>query len=113
MEMFQKMAGIKLAVIHYSGSGPALTDLMAGHIQLMFTNVSTAVPLVMDGKIKLLGVGSPKRFPQLPDVPTIAESGLPAFNARTWFAIYAPASVPRGRRAAIRSRGKAKSNGRH
>ena len=95
MEMFQKMAGIKLAVIHYSGSGPALTDLMAGHIQLMFTNVSTAVPLVMDGKIKLLGVGSPKRFPQLPDVPTIAESGLPAFNARTWFAIYAPAGVPR------------------
>ena len=89
------MAGIKLAVIHYSGSGPALTDLMAGHIQLMFTNVSTAVPLVMDGKIKLLGVGSPKRFPQLPDVPTIAESGLPAFNARTWFAIYAPAGVPR------------------
>ena len=80
MEMFQKMAGIKLAVIHYSGSGPALTDLMAGHIQLMFTNVSTAVPLVMDGKIKLLGVGSPKRFPQLLDVPTIAESGLPAFK---------------------------------
>lgn len=95
MEMFQKMAGVKFAVIHYGGSGPALTDLMAGHIQLMFTNVSTAAPLAMDGKIKLLGVGSPKRFPQLPDVPTIAESGLPAFSARTWFAIYAPTGVPR------------------
>jgi tripartite-type tricarboxylate transporter receptor subunit TctC len=91
---FQKMAGINLAVIHYSGTGPALTDLIGGHIQLMFTNTSTVAPFAKAGKVKLLGVGSPKRLPQLPDVVTISENGLPGFDTQGWFGIFAPSGTP-------------------
>ncbi len=94
MEMFERMAGVKISVIHYSGTGPALTDVIAGHIEMMFTNASTVAPLAKDGKVKLLGVGSPKRLLQLMDIPTIAESGLPGFDTRGWFGIYAPSATP-------------------
>jgi tripartite-type tricarboxylate transporter receptor subunit TctC len=94
MEMFQKMAGIKVNVIHYPGTGPALSSVVGGHIQLMFTNASTVAPFAKDGKVKMLGVGSPRRLAQLPNVPTVAESGLPGFDTRGWFGIYAPWRTP-------------------
>ncbi len=93
-EMFQQMANIKLTVVHYSGSAPALKDLMGGHIQLMFTNTSTAAPLAEGKQVKLLGVGSAKRIAQLPNIQTISEGGLPGFISQSWFGLYAPAKTP-------------------
>lgn len=95
MEMFQSMAGVKLAPVHYKGATPALTDVMAGHIPLMFISAATVVEPWKAGKVKLLGVGSATRLARLPEVPTIAESGLPDFRAVTWFALFATGGTPR------------------
>lgn len=94
-EMFQQIAGVNMASVHYAGTQPALTDLMAGQIQVLFANASTGAPLAKDGHIKILGIGSQKRLAQVPDVPTISESGLPGFDTYSWFGLYAPANVPR------------------
>jgi tripartite-type tricarboxylate transporter receptor subunit TctC len=90
MEMLQTMAGIKLNAVHYKGATPALTDVMAGHIQAMFISVGSAVEPAKAGKVKLLATGGAQRLAQLPDVPTIAENGLPGFEAVSWFGIFAP-----------------------
>src|SRR5262249_19765463 len=94
MELFQSMAGVKLQPVHYKGATPALTDVMAGHIQLMFISVGSAVPQWRDSRGKLLAVGAPKRMTLLPEVPTVAESGLPGYVAVAWFALFAPAGTP-------------------
>src|SRR5215208_3843276 len=95
MEMFQSRAGVKLFPVHYKGATPALTDVMAGHIPLMFISVASVVEPAKAGKVKLIGIGSPQRLPALPDVPTIAESALPDFRAVTWFGLFTTGGTPR------------------
>ncbi len=94
MELFQSAAGVRLTPVHYKGATPALTDVMAGHIQLMFISVGSAVPQWRAGKVRMLAVGARKRLDGLPDVPTVAESGLPGFEAVSWFGLYGPAGMP-------------------
>jgi tripartite-type tricarboxylate transporter receptor subunit TctC len=89
------MAGIKLVPVHYRGAAPALNDLIAGHINLMSVSVSLALPPAQDGRVKILGIGSDKRLAKIPDIPTVAETGLPGYEATTWFGLFAPAGTPR------------------
>jgi tripartite-type tricarboxylate transporter receptor subunit TctC len=95
MELLQALAGVKLQPVHYKGATPALTDVMAGHIQLMFISVGSAVPQWKAGKVKLIAVGAADRMPLLPEAPTVAESGLPGYEAVSWFGLFAPAGTPR------------------
>jgi tripartite-type tricarboxylate transporter receptor subunit TctC len=92
-ELFQLMAGVKFQQVPYRGSAPALTDLVAGSVDLMFDNLGVSLSLVKGGQLKLLGVATPKRMAALPDVPTIAET-LPGFESAAWFAIVAPPKTP-------------------
>jgi tripartite-type tricarboxylate transporter receptor subunit TctC len=94
MALFASMAGVNLVAVHYRGAAPALNDLIGDHINLMVVSVSLALPSVRAGQVKLLGIGSEKRLPQLPNVATIAESGLPGYEAGTWFGLFAPAGTP-------------------
>jgi len=94
MEMFQATAGVKLFAVHYKGATPALTDVIAGHVPMMFISVGSVVEPWRSGKVKLLAIGSPRRMPQLPEVPTIAES-LPDFRAITWFGLFTTGGTPR------------------
>ena len=94
MEMFQAMAGVQMVAIHYKGATPALTDVIAGHIQTMFISIGSAVQPWKAGELNVLAVGSKERLARLPDIPTIAESGLPAFEAASWFGLFAPAATP-------------------
>jgi tripartite-type tricarboxylate transporter receptor subunit TctC len=93
-EMFKRMAGIEMTHVPYKGAAPALTDLMAGNIQVMFDSVSTALPPVRSGMLRALGVSSAQRFRELPDVPTIAESGYPDYLVSVWYGVAAPAKLP-------------------
>lgn len=93
-EMFKQMAGIDMIHVPYKGAGPALTDLISGNIQLMFESLGTALPPVRSGLLRPLGVSSPERIPDLPDVPTIAESGYPDYRVSIWYGVAAPAQVP-------------------
>jgi len=93
-ELFNSMAGTRITHVPYQGSGPAMVDLLAGRVQLMFDNLPSAMPHIQRGALKALGVTGATRSPQLPDVPTIAETGLPGFEATTWFGIFAPAGTP-------------------
>jgi len=94
MELLQAQAGIRLTPVHYKGAAPALTDVMAGHIQLMFISVGSAMPQWKAGKVRMLAIGAPNRLPGLPDLPTVAEGGVPGFEAVSWFALYGPAGMP-------------------
>jgi tripartite-type tricarboxylate transporter receptor subunit TctC len=93
-EMFKQMAGIEMTHVPYKGAAPALTDLLAGNIQLMFDSLGTALPSVRSGMVRALGVSSARRISELPDVPTIAESGYPDYLVSVWFGVVAPARVP-------------------
>jgi tripartite-type tricarboxylate transporter receptor subunit TctC len=95
MELFDNMAGIKMLPVHYRGATPALNDLIGGTINTMIVSVASGLPAFRAGQIKMLGVGAPKRMSLVPDVPTIAESGLPGFEANAWFGLFAPAGTPR------------------
>jgi tripartite-type tricarboxylate transporter receptor subunit TctC len=93
---FENEAKIKLNPIHYRGATPAQNDVMGGHTNMMMVSVSLALPAHRDGKVKMLSIGSPKRLPLLPEVPTTAEAGnLPGFIAGTWFGLAAAAKTPR------------------
>jgi tripartite-type tricarboxylate transporter receptor subunit TctC len=94
MEMLQIATGMKLVAVHYKGATPALTDVIAGHIQMMFISTSSAIQPAQAGMVKLLAVGSSKRFAQVPDIPTVAEAGLPGFEAVSWFGLFAPHNTP-------------------
>lgn len=94
MVLFQSMAGVKLVPVHYRGAAPALTDVMAGHVDLMSVSVSLALPPYRTRKIKIFGIGSPKRLAPAADIPTVAESGLPGYEATTWFGLFATAGTP-------------------
>jgi len=94
MELFQALSGAKFQAVHYKGATPALTDVMAGHIQLMFISVGSAVPQWKADKVKLIAVGAAKRMALLPEVPTVAESGLPGYEAISWFGLFGPPGMP-------------------
>jgi tripartite-type tricarboxylate transporter receptor subunit TctC len=94
-EMFVRQAGIDMPHIAYKGSAPALNDMLGGHVQVMFDSMITSVPLVESGKLRALAVTGKNRSALLPDVPTIAESGLPGFEAAGWTGVAAPAGTPR------------------
>jgi tripartite-type tricarboxylate transporter receptor subunit TctC len=92
-ELFQLMADVKFQHVPYRGSAPALTDLLASNVDIMFDNLGVSLPLVKNGQLKLLAVATPKRMAALKDVPTIAET-LPGFESAAWFAIVAPPRTP-------------------
>jgi len=93
MLKFERMTGLKLQAIHYRGASPALTDVMAGHINLMSVSTSLAVPPARDHRLKLLGVGSAQRRPQVADLPTVAET-VPGYEAVTWFGMATTGGTP-------------------
>src|SRR6202012_1694729 len=93
-EMFKQMAGIEMTHLPYKGAGPAMVDLIAGNVQLMFDSFGTAYPAVKAGSLRALGVTSTERRAELSDVPTIAESGYPDYRVSVWFSIAVPAKVP-------------------
>jgi tripartite-type tricarboxylate transporter receptor subunit TctC len=93
-ELFQHMAGVEMQHVPYRGSAPAVTDLLGGQIAVMFDNMPSAIGHVKSGKLRPLAVTTPKRSPALPDVPTIAEAGVPGYGATSWFGLLAPANTP-------------------
>src|SRR5262245_60644961 len=94
-ELFKSMAGVDLLHVPYKGTGQAVTDLLAGHVNLMFAPAQTVMPYVREGRLKALALTGSKRSPTLPDLPTVAESGLPGYEAVGWFGLLAPAATPR------------------
>ena len=93
--LLESMAGVKLLPVHYRGMAPALNDVVAGHIQLTSVAVSSALQPWRNGLVKMLGIGSAQRLPGIPEVPTVAESGLPGYEATTWFGLFTTAGTPR------------------
>ena len=94
-ELFKFRAGIDLVGIPYKGSGPAMTDLLGGQVTLMMDSLASSLPHIKSGKIKAIGMSSAERVPQLPDVPTIAESGFPGFEGVGWGGLVMPIATPR------------------
>ena len=94
MELFQTLSGAKFQAVHYKGATPALTDVIAGHIQMMFISVGSAVPQWKTGKVNFIAVGANKRMALLPEMPTVAESGLPGYEAVSWFGLFGPPGMP-------------------
>ncbi len=94
-ELFMEMAGIKMVHVPYKGASPGLLDLLRGQLQFLFASSTSSMPHVNAGRLRLLGSSSGKRSKVLPDVPTIAESGLPAFDVTGWYSMIAPAGTPK------------------
>ena len=94
-ELLKSMSKIEMLHVPYKGAGPAMIDLLGGQVDIMFDNLPTAMPHVKAGKLKALAVSTAKRSALAPELPTMAESGLPGFDLSTWFAFFAPAATPR------------------
>ena len=94
-ELFKTMTGVDMTHVPYKGRASAIPDLLGGRVTRMFDNMPSSLPLVKEGKLRALGVTSLKRSAAAPDIPTIAEQGLPGFEAVSWFALFAPAGTPR------------------
>ncbi|HEY4918939.1 MAG TPA: tripartite tricarboxylate transporter substrate binding protein [Xanthobacteraceae bacterium] len=94
-ELFAELAGIKLVHVAYRGEAPALNDVLAGQIPMMFTNLSAAIGNIKAGSLRALAVTGAQRSPSAPDIPTLAEAAIPDFAVETWFAVVAPARTPR------------------
>jgi len=94
-EAFKKLAGVQMTHIPYKGSAQAHADLLGGQAQLMFDTTSSAIGQIKGGKLRALAVTSPKRSPELPDVPTLAEAGFPGLEMTTWYGVFAPAGTPK------------------
>ena len=94
-ELFKTMTGIDMEHIPYKGRATAIPDLLGGRVTMMFDNMPSSLPLVREGKLRALGVTSAKRSQAAPEIPTIAEQGLPDFEAVSWFALFAPAGTPK------------------
>jgi tripartite-type tricarboxylate transporter receptor subunit TctC len=94
MEMLQAMTGVRFNHIPYNGAGPAMNDVIGGHIGFMFAALSIVKGNVNAGKLRMIGVGSDHRSKEFPEVPTLAESGVPGFEAKSWFGLVAPAGTP-------------------
>lgn len=93
-ELFKKLTGVDMVHVPYKGGGPAMIDIMAGQIPVMFTSVTQVLPHVRTGKIRMLAIGANQRSPVLPDIPTVAESGYPGYAVAVWWGISMPAGVP-------------------
>jgi tripartite-type tricarboxylate transporter receptor subunit TctC len=93
-ELFKNMAHVNLTTVPYKGAAPAITDLLGGQIQVMFTTVASAASLIAGGQLRALAVTSAERSPAFPDIPTVAESGMPGYAAESWYGLYAPARTP-------------------
>src|SRR6185369_8798969 len=93
-ELFNSMAGTKMLHVPYKGSGPGLIDLMSGQIQVYFANLTAGLPHIRTNRVRALAVTGPKRSPLLPDLPTVAEAGLPGFSVTGFFGVLAPAGTP-------------------
>ena len=93
-ELFKAMTGVDIVHVPYKGSGPAVVDLLGGQVQMMFDNLPSSAPQIKAGKLRPLGVTSKERSPTLPDVPTIAEAGVPGYEALSWFGVLVPAGTP-------------------
>ena len=94
-ELFRTMAGVDIVHVPYKGSAPALTDMLAGNVTMMFETIPFALSQIRSGKLRALAVTSAKRSPLMPDTPTLAESGLPGFDTIAWYGLIAPAATPR------------------
>ncbi|HYF18547.1 MAG TPA: tripartite tricarboxylate transporter substrate binding protein [Ramlibacter sp.] len=94
-ELFSSMTGVKLTHIPYKGSGPAVTDLLGGHVDIGWTSPLAVIPHINAGKLKAIAISGDTRGPAMPNVPTFTESGLPGFDMRFWYALLAPAATPR------------------
>jgi tripartite-type tricarboxylate transporter receptor subunit TctC len=92
-ELFRKMAQVELTHVPYKGGGPAMTDVMAGQVPVMFSSLTQVLPNVRTGRLKLLGVGADKRSPVVPDTPTISESGVPGYEVYVWWGVVVPAGT--------------------
>jgi tripartite-type tricarboxylate transporter receptor subunit TctC len=95
MELLKLAAGIDVKHVPYTGSAGAVKDLVGGHVGAMFLPVHTALPLARDNQIRILGLGSERRWPLAPDIPTLAEQGLPGFEVDLWYGVLAPAATPK------------------
>jgi tripartite-type tricarboxylate transporter receptor subunit TctC len=93
-ELFKLMAGVDIVHVPYKGGGPAMQDVVAGHVKIMFSSLIQTTPLIKAGQLRALGTGGAKRSPVLPDVPTIAEAGVPGYVADNWWGIVVPAGTP-------------------
>ena len=94
LELFRAKTGADLVHVPYRGAAPMLNDLLGGHVQLAFATTPTVLTQVQSGKLRGLAVASPNRSPHLPDLPTLAEAGVPGVEADAWFALFAPAATP-------------------
>jgi tripartite-type tricarboxylate transporter receptor subunit TctC len=94
-ELFKRLANVELQHIPYRGAGPALNDLIPGRVDVMFNNIGAVLPLIQGGKLRGLAVTTAKRAVAVPDMPTIAESGVPGFDVSSWYALFLPAKTPR------------------
>ncbi|MFO0518597.1 MAG: Bug family tripartite tricarboxylate transporter substrate binding protein [Betaproteobacteria bacterium] len=99
--MFNMMTGVKAIHVPYKGSGPALPDLIAGRTHYMIDIIVSALPHVQSGKLRALAVTTSKRYPTLPELPTVAESGLPGYEAAQWYGLFAPTGIPKAVAAKI------------
>ena len=93
-ELFKLMAGIDLVHVPFKGAGPAVTDVVGGHTQMILTSLIGLLPHIKSGRLRVLGVGSLKRSASLPDVPTISESGVPGYETSIWYGLFAPTGTP-------------------
>jgi tripartite-type tricarboxylate transporter receptor subunit TctC len=101
-ELFKLQSGADVVIVQYKGGGPALTDLLAGHVQMNLGSLIQILPHIKSGKLKALGLGGAKRVAALPDVPTIAEAGVPGYEASNWWGMLAPAGTPESALARLR-----------
>ena len=93
-ELFRSQTGIEWTHVPYKGAAPAIQDVLAGHVQLMFDNTSSAIPNIKAGRVRALGVASLHRYPSLPELPTIAEEGVPGYETTIWLGLFVPAKTP-------------------
>jgi tripartite-type tricarboxylate transporter receptor subunit TctC len=94
-EMLKMMAGIDFVHVPYKGTGPALADVIAGQASMIFTDMIAGMSYIQAGRLRLIAAATPKRLPKLPNTPTLAESGVPGYNAMAWTGMFAPAGTPR------------------
>lgn len=95
LELFKQMAGVDITHVPYKGAPQAVTDVVAGHMDMVFNSIAPVLPHIRAGRVRVLGIASAKRSAQLPDVPTISEAGVPGFEAENWFGMFAPAKTPK------------------
>lgn len=95
VELFRSLAGVEMTSVHYKGAAPATVDVLAGQVPVLFDNILTLYPLVKSGKLRGLGVSTAQRSPLAPEIPTVAEAGVPGYEADAWFGLFVPAATSR------------------